>query len=509
MIADGQNLDAGRRAMITIAVMLASILTALDTTIANVALPHIRGSLSATLEQMGWVLTSYIVATAIMTPLAGWLAGRVGRRKVLLISIAGFTLTSALCGIATSLSELVLFRALQGAFGASLVPMSQAVLLDINPPEHHGRATAIWAMGVLVGPIIGPALGGWLTDDYSWRWVFYINIPFGILSLAGVLWFLPESQIRRSRFDIFGFATLSIAIGALQVMLDRGQLLDWFNSTEICAETLICGLSFYLFLAHTFTSKSPFVSPVLFADRNFAIGNLFVFIVGVVLFATLALLPPLLQDLMGYPVITTGLVTAPRGIGAFLTMIIVGRLVGRMDSRVLIAGGFVATALSLWFMSGFSLQMDSRLVIWGGYLQGIGTGLVYVPLAAISFATLTPQLRSEGTAIFSLLRNVGSSIGIAVVQAQLTRSTQVMHAQLADQLQPFGGHLQAKLPFDITTAKGLVALNGEVTRQAQMIAYNNDFKMLLVLTVAVAPLLLLLRKPARGLAPAQAVAAAE
>ncbi|HTV77966.1 MAG TPA: DHA2 family efflux MFS transporter permease subunit [Steroidobacteraceae bacterium] len=509
MIPDGEKIDPGRRVMITVAVMLASILTALDTTIANVALPHIRGSLSATLEQMGWVLTSYIVATAIMTPLAGWLAGQVGRRKVLLISIAGFTLTSALCGIATSLSELVLFRALQGAFGASLVPMSQAVLLDINPPEHHGRATAIWAMGVLVGPIIGPALGGWLTDNYSWRWVFYINIPFGILSLLGVLSFLPESQVRRSRFDIFGFATLSLAIGALQVMLDRGQLLDWFNSPEICAEALICGIAFYLFLVHTFTSRSPFVSPVLFADRNFAIGNLFVFIVGVVLFATLALLPPLLQDLMGYPVVTTGLVTAPRGLGAFLTMILVGRLVGRVDSRMLIAGGFVATALSLWYMCGFSLQMDSHLVILGGYLQGIGTGLVYVPLAAISFATLTPQLRSEGTAIFSLLRNVGSSIGIAVVQAQLTRSTQVMHAQLADQLQAFGGHLQSKLPFDIGTAKGLAALNAEVTRQAQMIAYNNDFKMLLVLTVAVAPLLLLLRRPAAGTAPADAVALAE
>ena len=501
MIANGQNIDAGRRVMITIAVMLASVLTALDTTIANVALPHIRGSLSATLEQMGWVLTSYIVATAIMTPLAGWLAGRVGRRKVLLISIAGFTLTSAMCGIATSLSELVMFRALQGAFGASLVPMSQAVLLDINPPEHHGRATAIWAMGVLVGPIIGPTLGGWLTDDYSWRWVFYINVPLGALSMLGVLTFLPESQTWRSRFDVFGFATLSLAIGALQLMLDRGQLLDWFNSTEICAEALISGVSFYLFLVHTFTSKSPFVSPGLFADRNFAIGNLFVFIVGVVLFATLALLPPLLQDLMGYPALTTGLVTAPRGIGAFLTMIVVGRLVGRVDTRLLIAGGFLATALSLWLMCGFSLQMDSRLVIWGGYLQGIGTGLVYVPLAAIAFATLTPQLRSEGTAIFSLLRNVGSSIGISVVQAQLTRSTQVMHAQLAEQLQPFGGHLQAKLPFDIGTIHGLAMLNAEVTRQATMIAYNNDFKLLLVLTVVVAPLLLLLRKPKAGSAP--------
>jgi len=499
----------GHRGLITGAVMLASILQALDTTIANVALPHIRGSLSATLEQMGWVLTSYIVAVAIMTPLAGWLAGQVGRKKILLVSVAGFTASSALCGFAQSLPQLVMFRFLQGLFGASLVPMSQAVLLDINPPERHGKATATWAMGVTVGPIIGPALGGWLTDNYSWRWVFYINIPFGILSALGIMSFLHETSKRRSPFDFFGFATLGLAIGALQVMLDRGQLLDWFSSPEICTEAIVAAVAFYLFLVQTFTARSAFVSPALYADRNFAIGNVFIFLIGVVLFACLDLLPPLLQDLMGYPVVTTGLVTAPRGIGTFVTMLFVGRLVGRVDARVLMGVGMLITAASLAIMCDFSMQMDSHLVIWSGFIQGIGTGLVYVPLAAVSFATLTPQLRSEGTAMFNLLRNIGSSIGIAVVQALLTRNTQIMHARLAEQVVPYGGALRWKVPFDLATRHGLAALDAEVTRQATMIAYNNDFKLLLVLTLAVAPLLLLLRKPRGAAAPDPAHAVAE
>ena len=494
--------DPGRRTLITIAVMLASILQALDTTIANVALPHIRGSLSATLEQMGWVLTSYIVAVAIMTPFTGWLAGQVGRKQVLLVSVIGFTVTSALCGFATSLTELVLFRFLQGMFGAALVPMSQAVLLDINPVERHGRATATWAMGVTVGPIIGPALGGWLTDDYSWRWVFYINIPFGILSALGILSFLKETPIRRSGFDFFGFATLSLAIGGLQVLLDRGPLLDWFNSTEICIEALVAAVAFYLFLVQSFTARAPFVSPALFADRNFAVGQVFIFMIGVVLFACLDLLPPLLTDLMGYPVVTTGLVTAPRGIGTFCTMLFVGRLVGRIDARILMSVGMLIVALSLWMMCGFSLQMDSHLVIWSGFLQGVGTGLAYVPLAAVTFATLTPQLRSEGTAIFNLLRNMGSSIGIAAVQALLTRNTQVMHARLAEQVTAWGGHLAAKVP-DLDTHHGLAALNQMVTRQATMIAFNNDFKLMLVMTLAVVPLIALLRRPRRNAAPVE------
>jgi len=357
-------------------------------------------------------------------------------------------------------------------------------------------------MGVLIGPIIGPALGGYLTENYSWRWVFYINIPFGVLSVLGIMSYMRETTARRSRFDFFGFASLSLAVGALQILLDRGQLLDWFNSTEIWVEMTVAALSFYLFIVHTVTASRAFVSPALFRDRNFALGNVFIFIVGVVLFATLALLPPLLQDLLGYPVVTTGFVTAPRGVGGFLTMALVGRLIGRVDARVLIAIGLGVTAASLWIMCGFSPQMDSHLVIISGFLQGVGTGFAYVPLAAVAFATLAPQLRSEGTSIFNLLRNIGSSIGIAVVQALLTRNTQIMHARLAEHLTPYGAQLRAAIP-GLGTAHGLAALNATVTQQAQMIAYNNDFKLLLLLTLAVMPLLVLLRS---GRASATSVA---
>lgn len=494
------QLRAGQRGAITVSVMLASILQALDTTIANVALPHIRGSLSATTEQMGWVLTSYIVAAAIMTPLSGWLSTRYGMKKVLAVSIIGFTLTSALCGAATSLSQLVLFRTLQGLCGAALIPLSQAVLLDINPPEHHGRATAIWGMGVLIGPIIGPVLGGWLTDNYNWRWIFYINVPFGVLSALGVWTFMHESVTRRLRFDFFGFTTLSLAVGALQIFLDRGELLDWFGSREIWIEAIVAGTSLYLFIVHTLTARQPFVSPSLFKDWNFTAGNIFIFVVGVVLFATLALLPPLLQDLMGYPVTTTGIVTSTRGIGAFFTMAIVGRLVGKVDVRLLIGSGLIATAVSLWMMCGMSLQMDDHIIGWAGFVQGIGTGFAYVPLAAASFATLSPAFRAEGTAMFNLLRNIGSSIGISIMQALLTRNTQIVHAQLAEHVASYGGQLGYAVPYDLGTDHGLAALNAMVTRQAAMIAYNNDFKALLVLTVVVLPLLLMLKPGRRGAA---------
>src|ERR1700736_6377923 len=318
---------APHRVLITLSVMLASIMQALDNTIANVALPRIQGSLSATQDQMTWVLTSYIVAAAIMTPLSGWLAGRIGRRRVFLYSVVGFTIASALCGLAQSLPEIVLARVLQGLCGAALVPMSQAVLLDINPPEKHARAMAIWVMAVTIGPILGPALGGWLTDNYNWRWVFYINVPFGILAAIGTISFLSETPLRKSRFDFFGFATLSLAIGAFQVMLDRGQLQDWFSSTEICVEAALAAVAFYLFMVHTLTARNSFVNPGLFRDRNFDVGCVAIFTFGVVLFATLALLPPMLQDLLGYPVVTIGWVTAPRGVGVLIATLMVGRLI--------------------------------------------------------------------------------------------------------------------------------------------------------------------------------------
>ena len=502
--------ESAFRVPITVSVMLASVLQALDTTIANVALPHMRGSLSASLDEMEWVLTSYIVASAIMTPLAGWLASRYGRKRVLVASVAGFTVLSAMCGMAHTLGEIVLFRALQGVAGAGLVPLSQAVLLDINPPEHHGRATAIWGMGVLVGPIIGPTLGGWLTDNYSWRWVFYINVPFGILSLLGVLTFLRETPKRIAPFDFLGFSTLSLGIGALQIMLDRGPLLDWLGSTEIRIEAVAAGLAFYLFIVHSLTARQPFVSLALFRDRNFAVGSLFIFIVGVVLFATLALLPPMLQDLLDYPVTLTGLVTSPRGVGAFITMALVGRLFGRVDTRALVAAGLCVTAWSLYIMSGFSLQMDSREVVASGFLQGMGTGFAYVPLAAVAFATLGVELRNEGTAIFNLLRNVGSSIGISVMQALLTRNTQIAHASLAGHLSAFSPAIHSLggtfAPLSPYSAHGLAMLNALVTRQATMIAYLDDFKALFVISLGVIPLILLLRSARPGVRAAPAAA---
>lgn len=482
------------RRMITATVMLASILQTLDNTIANVALPHMQGSLSATQEQMSWVLTSYIVAAAIMTPVTGWLASRFGKRQLFLGSILGFTVASVLCGVAQTLPQMVLFRMLQGIAGAALVPMSQAVLFDINPPENHGKAMASWGQGVLLGPMLGPILGGWLTDNYSWRWVFYINVPLGILAFVGVLAFLPKDETRHSRFDFFGFALLSLAIGGLQIMLDRGSTEDWFESREIWAEAIVAGLAFYLFAVHSAMTKNPFIPPALFRDRNFLTGNVFIFIVGVVLFATLALLPTMLQVLMHYPVYEAGLLTAPRSLGTLVAMLIVGPLVGRFDSRLIIAFGFALTAVSLWQMTQFDMLMDAKPVFWSGVMQGLGTGIVYVPMAAMTFATLPGHLRNEGSAMFSLTRNIGSSIGISVVQALLIRNTQIMHASLTEHVVPFNlANRNPQLAAQLASPESLAGLNAAITSQASMVAYIDDFKLMLILTLLALPLLLLVR----------------
>jgi len=485
------------RRMITATVMLASILQALDNTIANVALPHMQGALSATQEQMSWVLTSYIVAAAIMTPLSGWLATQFGRRHVFLASIFGFTLASVLCGVAQTLPQIVLFRFLQGLAGAALIPMSQAVLFDINPPENHGRAMAAWGQGVLLGPMLGPILGGWLTDNYSWRWVFYINVPLGILAFAGVLAFMPKTQIRRSHFDFTGFALLALGIGALQVMLDRGPIKDWFGSTEIWVEMTLAALALYLYAVHSATTPHPFIRPALFKDRNFVTGNLFIFVLGVVMFATLALLPTMLQVLLHYPVYQAGLLTAPRSLGTLIAMLVVGPLVGRIDIRLLIATGFLLTAASLWQMTGFNTQMGPSLIFWSGIVQGFGTGMTFVPLSAMAFATLAGDLRNEGTAMFSLTRNIGSSIGISIVQALLISNTQIVHATLSEHVSPFNIlNRNPQLAAQLSSPDGIAALNAGLTGQASMVAYIDDFQLMLILTLLTLPLLLLVRRAA-------------
>ncbi|HEY8049359.1 MAG TPA: DHA2 family efflux MFS transporter permease subunit [Ramlibacter sp.] len=495
--------------MITISIMLATIMQALDTTIANVALPHMQGSLQASQDQITWVLTSYIVAAAIALPVTGWLCSQWGRRKVFIISVIGFTASSALCGLAGSLGAIVAARLLQGIFGAALVPLSQAVLLDINPPQKVGQAMAIWGAGIMVGPILGPMLGGWLTENLDWRWVFFINVPVGALALYGILRYLPENKPASTKLDMFGFATLSLAIGALQMFLDRGELLDWFDSWEICAEAAIAVIATAFFIVHTATVEGvSFFNRELAKDRNFVTGSIFGLVVGIVLYGTMALLPTFLQVLMDYPVVYTGEVTAPRGVGTMIAMVAVGRLVNRVDLRLIIATGFGLTAFALWQMTHFTLQMNSTPILVSGFIQGVGIGFTFVPLSAATFATLAPSLRNEGTPLYSLLRNIGGSVGISISQLLLTRGSAQAHEQIAS-LVANGNPALSSLPpgFGVDSMASLAALNAEVTRQAALVGYLNDFWMMMALTLLAIPLLVLIRR-SRGRPTAPAADAA-
>ncbi|MCG2586390.1 DHA2 family efflux MFS transporter permease subunit [Massilia sp. TS11] len=488
------------RAMVTVAVMLATIMQALDTTIANVALPHMQGSMGATQDQISWVLTSYIVAAAICMPLTSFVAARVGRKRVFLWSVAGFTLASMLCGAAQSLGQIVAFRLLQGVFGASLVPLSQAVLLDTYPRKQHGSAMALWGVGVMVGPILGPGLGGWLTEYYSWRWVFYINLPFGLLAWAGIAAYVSETTPERTRrFDLLGFALLSLAIGSLQMLLDRGASLDWFASPEIVAETVLAGLCAYLFVAHIFTHPQPFIAPGLFKDRNFSVGLVFIFLIGVILLATMALLPPFMQQLLGYPVIDIGLLLAPRGVGTMAAMLLAGRLAGRVDARLPVGAGLLLTAFSLWLMTRFTAEVGPGALIGSGLLQGLGLGLIFVPLSTATFSTLAARYRTEATALYSLARNIGSSIGISVVISYLSHQLQANHAALGAFLTPFRLAVQsasAHGAIQLDSTAGLALLNAQLTRQAALLAYLQDFRLMMWISLAALPLVLLLRQPA-------------
>ena len=489
------------RALITVSIMLATIMQALDTTIANVALPYMQGSLSTAQDQITWVLTSYIVAAAVMTPVTGWITGRLGLKRVFLVSVGGFTIASMLCGSATSLGEMVFFRLLQGVFGAALVPLSQSVLLDINPREKQGQAMAIWGAGIMVGPILGPSLGGWLTFNYDWRWVFYINLPVGILAFLGILAFVRDTRRDRGqRFDVVGFALLSLGVGALQLMLDRGEQNDWFGSTEIVVECLVALCGLWMFASWTGIADRPFLNPVLLRDRNFVGSCILIFVVGIILYATLALLPPMLQQLMDYPVTTAGLVMMPRGIGTMFAMLAVGRLIVRVDVRLLLLFGLAVTTFSLYQMTQYSLDMDWGPIVWAGVIQGVGLGFLFVPLSTVAFSTLDSSFRPEAAGFFSLVRNVGGSIGISMVETLQDRLTQTVHASLATQVTPYAPalHLPAlQRIWNLHSSGGLAALNQELTRQAAMIAYIDNFKFMMVVTLLAIPLLVLLRRGRR------------
>ena len=446
-MADGAAVpQAINRPAITACVILAVVMQALDTTIANVALPYMQGSVSASADQINWVLTSYIVAAAIMTPPSGFLANRFGRKRVLMVAVAGFVVASVLCGIAQSLLEIVAFRLLQGFFGAALVPIGQSILLDIYTPEERGSAMALFGVSVMVGPVLGPVIGGWLTDQFSWRWVFYINVPIGALALAGISIFMKETKISAAAsMDWLGFGSLSVAIAAMQVFLDRGAQLDWFSSFEILIEATVCVSAFYIFLVHTLTAKDSFVNPKLFLDRNFSVGMLFIFIVGITYLASLALLTPYLQTLMGYPVVTAGLVMGPRGLGHD-GLHVPCRPPDRKSGYAIAAhGGPAADCVGHVRhdrLESERIAMDDR----GDRFRPGSRAWISVRSAhTVTFATLAPEQRADGTGLYNLSRNVGSSVGISVVSYLLIRKQQINHATIAS-------HVTAVNPNSITAS---------------------------------------------------------
>jgi DHA2 family multidrug resistance protein len=505
-MAQSEGLNRG---IVTAAVMLATIMQTLDSTIANVALPHMQGSFSVAQDEVTWVLTSYIVAAAIGTPLTGWLATNFGTKRLLLGSMAGFTAASVLCGLAGSIYQIVAFRFAQGICGAALVPLAQTILLNIYPREKAGGAMAIWGAGVMLGPIIGPTLGGWLTDTYNWRWVFYINVPIGIVAFLTLAKFAQESPTHRRGFDFFGFAMLSLAVGTLQLMLDRGGLKDWFSSNEILIELGIALAAFWVFLVHSATSANPFVTLGLFKDRNFSSGNVLMFLVSLVIYSSTALLPTLLQVVLNYPVVSAGVLMTPRGFGTVFSMLLVGKLTNRFDARLLMLIGFLISAYSFWIPSGWSLDVDWLPITLAGVGQGIGMGLVFVPLSLVTFGTLPQSNRNEATALFSLIRNVGGSIGISLAENYLARTTQVTHEAIASTVTPYNQSLwdpSIAAIWNLHTTQGLAAINAEVTQQASMIAYLHCFALMAAICVVMIPMLLIMRhvrqQPGRGAAHA-------
>jgi DHA2 family multidrug resistance protein len=494
---DRPQIEVDHRGLLTMAVMLAMLMQVLDTTIANVALPHMQASLGATQESVSWVLTSYIVASAIAIPITGWLSDRIGLRALFLASVTVFILASALCGMASNLPQMVVFRILQGIGGAFLGPLAQTIMLDINKPSDHPKAMSIYGMGIMIGPIVGPILGGWLTENFDWRWVFYVNIPLGIGCLAGLWLLLPRLPIHRRAFDLTGWGLLAVALASLQLMLDRGQHVDWFGSTEIWIEAGVSAAAFWMFVVHLLTSEKPLFPTAMLRDRNLMTGALFMFVMGIVMMAAMALLPPMLQSLFAYPVLDTGILLSARGVGVLITMAIAGRITGMVDPRLLIGSGFMIPAGSLWLMTGWSLDMDWRPVVLSGFIQGLGLGLVFVPLNVVSFATLPPAYRTDAASLFNLARNLGASIGIAMVIALLARNVQVSHADLSSTITAYSLSIDPSITGSMGAAgeAGMTMLDGIVNQQAAMIAYLDDFKIMMILTLVALPLLLLLKRP--------------
>jgi MFS transporter, DHA2 family, multidrug resistance protein len=485
-----------RRNMVTICAMTATIMQALDTTIANVALPYMQGTLSASQDQINWVLTSYIVAAAIMTAPVGWIANRFGRKRTFIICSAGFTIASVLCGVAQDINQMVLFRLLQGVFGAALVPLSQAVMLDSYALHERAKAMSIWGMGVMMGPIMGPSLGAWLTETYSWHWVFFVNIPFGIVTVAGLMVFMEETKKNLElRFDWFGFAALAIGIGSLQIALDRGEQQGWLESNEIIIEFIVAAVGFYYFFAHSFTTDKPFIQFAIFKDKNFVGGCVFMTVMGLVLYSTMALSSPYLQNVIGYPIITAGVLLASRGCGTFVAMMLVGRLMRYFEARSLIVSGLSLTAISLFYMTFWTDQTGASEIVTISIIQGFGFGLVFVPLSTVSFLTLPGHLRTDGTSMLTLLRNVASSVGISIVIAQLTEGGRRIYAILSEHITPFNQALQmpdVHRMINLNSDGGRALADLLLLTQAQIIAFARDYQLVMFFILGSIPLAIMI-----------------
>jgi MFS transporter, DHA2 family, multidrug resistance protein len=501
--------------LVAIAVMFGTFMEVLDTTVVNVSLPHIAGSLSASTDEATWALTSYLVANAIILPITGWLANFFGRKRLLMMSVTGFTIASFLCGFAPTLGTLIFFRVVQGAAGGALQPLSQAVLLEAFPPEKRGKAMGFWGLGIVVAPILGPVLGGWLTDSYSWRWVFYINIPVGIASIVMTrLFIFDPPYIRRgsARVDGWGIGMLAVWIGALQILLDKGQQEDWFSSPLIVGLAALAVIGLIAFLVWEFRVPAPVVNLRAFRARTYSAGVFLMTVVGFVLYGSLVLLPIWMQTLLGYPSLQAGIALAPRGMGSFIGMPLVGSLLSRFDARKFLAAGLSLAAFTLWEFSRLNLNAGYWDFFWPQFVQGLSLSMLFVPLTTITMAPIAREQMGNATSIFNLMRNLGGGFGIAAVTTMVARNQQSFTNILGAHVTPYStkswsvlgalrGGMAAHGSDHATAARqGYAALFGLVERQAAILAFVSVFRILAVIFLAMVPLILLMKRPPRGAA---------
>ena len=487
-----------RRRMVTASVMMATTVVIIDMTIATIALPHMQGGLSASQDQISWVMTTYFMIQAVTMSATGWLAGRIGRKKLYILSLVGFAVCSVLSGNATSIEEILVYRALQGMFSAPVVPISQALMLDAYPREKHAQAMSIWGIGVMFAPVMGPVIGGWLTDEYSWRWVFYVSMPFALLGIAGAIFFISETAKDLERiFDWFGFTTLAIALAAIQFFLDRGETEGWFDSNLLIVTATIIVISFYLFVVHSATTEKPFISVGILTDRNYMLGLIFMFLLGVLVLSMNVIMPLFLQNARGYPILTAALVMMPRGLGSLFGLVLAGKLTDRMDPRLQIAIGFASTAYSAYLFSTFTIDVGIWPFIFASFFNGIGIGMIFVPLTAVSFWTLPTHLRTEASTYASLFRNYGSGIGVSIVISVLSRTRQTSYAYMTERTNPYNEVMHEPwLPaqWDIYTREGLRLLDAEISRQALAIGFLNDFQLIMIGALISIPLVAMLSR---------------